>query len=194
MKKVLSLFISLLLVFLFGSSVFAADSSSSLSWEEVGPTLEDVFGDMAHFVRLDEVEAKIWLPDYLAPVELTAEDQENNAVACYMSEDETEMLYITYVDVNNLSLEAFQRQLAQNNITSEIMEVNGIPALIYMLPEDNVTMVTYSTADGYFLQLMHYPIYDDFFTMILSSLQPDVVVADAAPIEPVNPVSGLIHK
>ena len=149
---------------------------------------------MAHFVRLDEVDAKIWLPDYLAPVELTAVDQENNAVACYMSEDETEMLYITYVNVNNLSLEVFQQQLAQNDITSQIIDVNGIPALIYMLPEDNVTMVTYSTADGYFLQLMHYPYYDDFFTMILSSLQPDVVEKDTVPVEPVNPVSGLIHK
>ncbi len=192
MKKVLALFISLLFLFLFGSSVFAADAS--LSWEETGPTLEDVFGDTAHFVRLNEVDAKIWLPDYLAPVELTPEDLENNAVSCYLSEDETEMLYITYVDVNNLSLEAFQRQLAQNDITSQIIDVNGIPALIYMLPEDNVTMVTYSTVDGYFLQLMHYPYYDDFFTMILSSLQPDVIEEDAVPVEPVNPVSGLIHK
>ena len=194
MKKVFAFVCSFLFLLSIASVSYAEGEPSDLSWEALGEIAESVFGEEAHFVRLDEVDAKIWIPDYLEPATLSDDDVANNAIACFMPADESEMIYISYFDVNGLSLEAYQKQLATAGYTSNIIQVNDIPALLYAMPENNSIIAVYSTADGYFLQLIFYPA-DNFFTLVLSSVQPDIEPEEeAVAVEPMNPVSGLIQK
>ena len=194
MKKVFALVCSFLLLLSLASVCYAEGETSDMSWEELGAIAESVFGEDAHFVRLDEVDAKIWIPDYLERTSLSEEDISNNAIACFMPADETEMVYISYFDVNGLSLEAYQKQLATAGYSSNIIQINEIPALLYAMPENDSIIAVYSTADGYFLQLIFYPA-DNFFTLVLSSVQPDIEPEEeTVPVVPVNPVSSLIHK
>ena len=148
------------------------------------------------------MEYKLWLKlsgaeatsiSFLA-LKLTEDDFDNDAIACFMSADESEMIYISYSDVNGITLEAFQKQLSQNNISSKIINVNGIPALLYSAPDSNAMVAVYSTANGYFLQLIFFPYSNDFISVILSSVQPDVQDSEPEPVVPVNPISGLISK
>ena len=193
MKKLLSLLCSFLLVFLLFSSASAEENS--MSWEDFSVIVDSVFGENAHFIRLDEVDAKIWIPDYLESITLSEEDVANGSIAMFMPEDESEMVYISYFDVNYLSLEAFQTQLSLSGISANIVDVNGIPALLYYSAESDSIIADYATVDGYFLQLILYPASDDFLTIILSSVQPDVKeTEEAVYVDPVNPVSGLIYK
>ena len=194
MKKVFAFVCSFLFLLSIASVSYAEGEPSDLYWEALGEIAESVFGEEAHFVRLDEVDAKIWIPDYLEPATLSDDDVANNAIACFMPADESEMIYISYFDVNGLSLEAYQKQLATAGYTSNIIQVNDIPALLYAMPENNSIIAVYSTADGYFLQLIFYPA-DNFFTLVLSSVQPDIEPEEeAVAVEPMNPVSGLIQK
>ena len=191
MKKIFSVLLALII--LFSLSCIANAEEGDLFWEQVGPIVEDSFGENAHFVRLEEVDAKIWIPDYLEPVALSEEDLAGGAVASFMAKDESEMIYIVYTDVSGITLDAFQQQLTQNSISSKIINVNGIPVLLYY--DSGTITAIYSTADGYFLQLIFYPASDEFLTISLASVQPDVEeTGEAASVEPVNPVSGLIYK
>lgn len=197
MKKELCLLLSIVLLLSLSVPAFAVEDD--YSWDFYGPIAEESFEDSAHFVRLEEVDAKIWIPDYLMATELTEEDLANDAIACFMSPDESEMVYITYSNFDGLSLEAFQRSLSNGGISAEIKMINGIPALLYYAAESDTFVVTYATVDGFFLQLLFFPLSGELssilFTLILSSIQPDVEeVEEIVPVVPVNPVSGLISK
>lgn len=193
MKKILSIFFSLILLLSLPYYCAFAEEDT-LSWAYYGPVMEEVFGEDARFVRIEEVDAKIWLPNFLETVALTEDDLANDAIACFMANDSSEMLYITYSDAGGISLESFQQELQKNNISSDLIRINGIPALTYFNTDSASLIVIYSTADGYFFQLICYPFSDDFFNFILSSIQPDEGVFGAEPIVPVNPVSQLISK
>ncbi len=196
MKKTLSFLLLVVYLISLSSVAFAEDD---LSWEFYGPIAKDTFGDTAHFYTLDEVQATIWIPDYLKPTHLTEEDLASGAIACFMPADESSMVYITYYDAKDLSLESFQRALSNSGIEADIQIINGIPALVYVDVDSDTFVVTYLTAEGYFLQLMFYPLVDEIsftlFTMIISSIQPVVIEdVESVPVVPVNPVSGLISK
>lgn len=197
MKKALSLLFLILFLFTLSSAAFAEDD---LSWDFYGPIAQETFGDTAHLVTLHEVNATIWVPDFLKSMPLTEEDLSAGAIASYMPEDESQLVYITYSDVEGLSLESFQRSLSNNGIQAEIQTINGIPVLAYYDGNSDTFVVTYATAEGYFLQVMCFPFSDELssvlFAMMLSSIQPVVeeVEEDAPVVVPQNPVSGLISK
>ena len=197
MKKALSLLLLILFLFTLSSAAFAEDD---LSWDFYGPIAQETFGDTAHLVTLHEVNATIWVPDFLKSVPLTEEDLSAGAIASYMPEDESEMVYIAYYDAEGLSLDGFQRSLSNSGVKAEIQTINGIPALVYYDGNNDTFVVTYATAEGYFLQIMCFPFSDELssvlFAMMLSSVQPIVeeVEENAPVVVPQNPVSGLISK
>ena len=196
MKKIISIFLVLFITISLSSVAFAEDD---LSWDFYGPIAEETFGNTAHFVTINEVQATIWIPDYLVSTPLSEEDLAAGALACYMPVDESSMIYISYYDAEGLTLENFQNALSNSGIQADIQIINGIPALVYYDGQNDTFVVTYTTQDGYFLQLMCYPLSDELssilFTMVLSSVQPIVEEEeDVVPVVPVNPVSGLISK
>ena len=198
MKKALSQLLIIIFILSLSSVAFAEDA---LSWDFYGPIAEETFGDTAHFVTLDEVEAMIWIPDFLLPVQLTEEDISSGAIASYMPEDESELVYFSYFDAEGITLEAFQRSLTSNGVHAEIQTINGIPALVYYDGNSDTFVTTFATAEGYFLQILCFPFSDELssvlFAMMLSSIQPVVEEKEEdsdSPVVSVNPVSRLISK
>ena len=198
MKKLLSLLLSFLLLLSLSSAVFA-EEESNLSWEGFGSVAGDVLGEDAHFVPIPEVNAKIWIPDYLEPVFLTDEDRANDVIAEFRSFDETQLVRITYFDAPGFTLGDYKQVLEDNGIQGVLIEVNGIPVLFYFDAESDMMIANYITTDNFLLQIFFYPYSDEtsFFLheVILSSIQPDTgedVSKEA--VVPVNPVSGLISK
>ncbi len=198
MKKVLSLLLSLLLVASL-SSASLAEEENVLTWEDFGSVAGEVFGEDAHFVSIPEVNAKIWIPDYMPAVELTDEDRANDIIIEFLSVDETQMVLVTYSPANALTLESFKTALEQKEYHPDLVEINGIPVLQYYAPEGDSLIANYITAENNLLQIIFFPFSDELssflYTVILSSIQPDPgedVAAEA--VAPVNPVSHLISK
>ncbi len=199
MKKFLSLMLSFLLLLSLSSAAFA-EEEASLTWEDFGSVAGEVFGEDAHFISIPEVNAKIWIPDYLEPVNLTEEDRASNTIAEFLSSDETEMVLIAYSDAAGLTLEAFKKALEEHDINADLVEINGIPVLHYYAAEGDSLIANYITTENNLLQFIFYPFSDDLssflYTVILSSIQPDTGedVAEDEAVVPVNPVSHLISK
>ena len=200
MKKLLSFLFTVALLISLSSAAFA-ENNEPLSWEEFKPIAENAFGEDAHFVLLDQVNAKIWIPDYLETVPLTDDDLDNDVIACFMPKDESQLIYITYYDVDGLSIQALKTYIESKGSPAIISEVNGIPVLQYYSSESDSLIAVYETADGYFLQLTFFPLSDELssflFTIILSSIQPnfdETLKEDEDLVVPVNPVSSLIKK
>ncbi|MBP3210860.1 MAG: hypothetical protein J6M64_13295 [Oscillospiraceae bacterium] len=196
MRKLFSILIIFLLLFFSVSAIAEEPVRTGLSWEEFGPAVDVLFAGKSSFVSIDEVDAKLWLPDYLKESTLTTEDLENDAIACFLSDDGSTMLYITYMDMEGATLESFNQTLVDRGLSPYFDTINDIPALFYYIEENDVLVVTYQTADGYFLQLMFFPFSDETFslhtTFILSSIQPDIEEKETVPSE--HPVSSLISK
>ena len=192
MKRIL-IFI-LVFVFMFSSlSVASAD----WNWADVSETAQKAFS--GRFVTLEDVKAEIWVPDFLKAILLTDEDLENNCIAAFSPDDESSLVYITYLDMSGLSLEAYRRYLATTGVTANEQTINGIPALVHYNANGDMLVVTFETDEGYFLQAMFYPFSDEDFSVLsvvmARSIQPIMdSPEDAAPVVPTNPVSGLITK
>ena len=198
MKKALSLFLSLALL-LSGAAFASAEETSSITWEEYGSVAGEVFGEDARFVSIPEVNAKVWIPNYLEPVTLTDEDRANDIIANYLASDESEMVMISYSPAAGLTLEAFKKALEDSGVHPDLVEINGIPVLQYYSGEGDSLIANYITTDNYLLQFIFYPFSNELssflFTVILSSVQPDTgESASEEASTPVNPVSGLISK
>lgn len=197
MKKILALFLSLALMIFSVSVAFAEDLS--LNWENFNSIADNVFGEDAHFVNIPEVDAEIWVPDYLSPVTLTDSDRENNTIASFLSADETEMVFISYFSAVGLTLESYKQALEEKGLQADIGVINDIPVLHYYDPNSAALVVNYLTRDQYILQVLFFPFFDEVsssvFTIMLSSIRPTQKDAEQmTSFSPVNPVSGLISK
>ena len=197
MKKVLSLFLSLALMIFPFSFAFAEDLS--LNWENFNSIANNVFGEDAHFVYIPEVDAEIWVPDYLSSVTLTDSDRENNTIASFLSADESEMVFISYFSAVGLTLESYKKALEEKGLQAEIGVINDIPVLHYYDPNSAALVVNYLTRDSYIMQVLFFPFYDEVsssvFTIMLSSIRPTQEDSEQiTSFSPVNPVRGLISK
>ncbi len=198
MKKSFSYILAFLLLFSITSSV-RAEESGELKWEDYCSIAEDAFEESAHFISFEEVETKIWIPDYMLSSPLTEEDLSSGALAFFIPEDESSLIYISYTNMEGYTLDAFQKHLTNSGIVAENIIINGIPALYYYSVEDDMLVATYETAKGYFFQLMFYPFSDDFFsllsTIVLSSVQPELQDQETHEATvPINPISRQITK
>ena len=67
---------------------------------------------ISKFKTFEEISIAIWLPDGINPVELTEEDVENGYIGYFMSEDESAVVAVMYVDVDGMSLEEYAEYLS----------------------------------------------------------------------------------
>jgi hypothetical protein len=199
MKKWIAILLSLAVLVSLPSAAAAEEGNESeLRWEDYGPAVEEAFGDEAHFVVIDEVDTKVWIPDSLSRQTLEKEDLEAKAVACFSTADEEFVVYMTYMDVKNMPMEVFQKLLkSEDGTESETAVINDIPCLLFYDKGGDVMVANYFTADGYIFQIMFSPMEDDTFAslamIILSSVQPNVAEVEAKKT-PVNPVGDLVIK
>lgn len=167
MKKLFALLLTLCLL---GSVAFATE----LTWSAVEETASQIEGE---FHDIAEVNAKIWMPAVLQPVEMNEEDEEDGIVAYFTTEDQEAAVSIAYVNFDGTSLEEYAELLKEDEDVSEIEmgAVNGIPALSYSLGERDTGVLAFATEQGYILEVACAPMSDEGFAataaIILSSIQ-----------------------
>ena len=172
MKKILCALLMLCLLV----PAALAEEAAVLNWETVVPVLEagNVTGQ---FYTFDEIAIKIWLPDGMAPVELTEEDKANGYIGYFMPEDQSAQMAVMYVDTNGASLEEYAQYLAGESDVTEVEAgtVNGLPCVSYKLPKQDSVCVTFATEAGYMLEVTCAPLSVEnaelVWTAVIASIQ-----------------------
>ena len=165
MKKLVVLILALCMLC---SAAFAAD----LNWSDVEEAASQIAGE---FKTFDEISVKIWIPDTLQAVELSDDDRENGYIGYFA--DENSAVAVQYVDMNGMSLEEYEAALKDDADVSELEfgTVNGLPALSYMLKENDTACIAFTTEMGYILEVACAPMSDEGFAgvvaLVISSIQ-----------------------
>ena len=171
MKKLLAIVLALVLALCAVPAL-----ASELNWADFEPASANI---PARFVTIDQVGLKMWVPDALYPVELSEEFDEAFIIAYYLTEDGTCGFYVQYKDVNGASLEEYAASLeavGAKEVAS--MLVNGMPALSFDLPEDDVTGLAFATQQGYILQFTFFPLSDTDFAVTAGVMAASIDTAD----------------
>ena len=173
MKKLLAFMLALCLLM----TVALAEAAPALNWSDIEPALE-AGGVAGQFYTFDEIAVKIWLPEGLDPVELSDEDKANGYIGYFALEDNSAAVSIVYVDVNDMSLDDYAAYLSSEADVTEVEAgtVNGLPCVSYMLPQQDVTCVTFTTEAGYALEVTCGPTSEEnaelVWGAVIASIQP----------------------
>ncbi len=199
MKKILSLLLSLLLLFSFSAFAFAEEDVTSYNWATTAARSLEVFPGHNRIYTIEEVDALIWLPDIFLPVNPSEEDFENGCIGMFVVEDSDAFVLLSYSDLSGITLDALSSYYTQNGRDARIVTVNGIPALLVRDAENNNLSLSYQTRDGLLFQVVLSPALDDnyasLYEMVIASIQPTLEEDTDEPAPaPQNPVSSLISK
>lgn len=105
----------------------------------------------------------------LNAVELTDEDKESGYIAYFMPEDESAALAVMYVDANGMTLEEYKALLPDAGATEiEDVIVNGMPAITYVLEENDTVCISFATEAGYIFEVSGAPKSDEGFSAVLA--------------------------
>lgn len=179
-KRYLALLLTGVLTFGAASSVFAEEAqtealteaetavqTNEISWETIAPAVEDA-GWEGDFITFDEIAVKMFLPSVLKPTELTEEDKEQGYIGYYMTEDETAVVSVMYVNTEGMDLDGYQEYLKGENDVTDIETgiINEIPVLTYSMPENDTACVSIATQAGYILEFAFSPVSDEGFASV----------------------------
>ena len=162
MKKLVVLILALCLL-------CSVASAADLNWADAEEAASQIAGE---FKTFDEISVKIWIPDVLKAV-----DAGENRIGYFMTEDESAAISVQYVDMNGMSLEEYEAALKDDADVSELEfgTVNGLPALSYMLKENDTACIAFTTEMGYILEVACAPMSDEGFAglvaLVISSIQ-----------------------
>ena len=113
MKKVISFFLSVLLILSLSVVSFADWDSGEYDWASAEAKIKESFGDF-NIYSIPEVTASLWLPGSFLPAERTAEEIENDCIASYMTGPEDAFATFYYMDSDGVSLDALYNTQLQN--------------------------------------------------------------------------------
>ena len=117
MKKVFAVALASCMI-LSSATVFAADSTAestadsaaataeagtlNLKWEDVinQEGIEEVLG-VGDFVTLGDLAVAMWVPQAMAPVELTQDDIDNGFIGYYATDDQSAVASVVYVNAGS---------------------------------------------------------------------------------------------
>lgn len=153
MKKLFALMLALCLM--LGASAMADD----LVWEgDVEAAATSQFE--GEFVTFDEIAVKIWMPAEFQAAELSDDDKANGYIG-YFAKGEEAAFGVMYVNVEGMSIEEYQAELANNQDVTEIEPgtVNGLPCLSYKYNGNGV--LAFATQMGYILEISYAPVEGD---------------------------------
>lgn len=178
MKKLIALFVALVLCLGMTTAAFAEDIPTvSISWEEVEPTVIEN-GWEGEFVTLDDIGLKVWLPTALEEIELTDEDLEDGFIAYFMSEDETLSIGVT-VHEAGATFDDYIAYLQEIEVLAlQIVNVNGADFISYTFTNDNdvdCNVVSLINDDGDILEFAFTagdPEFEVMSAFIVASIQP----------------------
>ena len=199
-KKVLAVMLASCMI--FGAVGVMADDSAAESvdstaeaeggviefnWEDV--TSQEGAEDMiaaGEFKTFDEIACQMWVPNVMAPVELTDEDIENGYIGYFSTAEEDGIASVMYVDAGGMDIETYKAELAADEEVTGLTDVviNGIQGIGYDLEDKDTTCVSFPTESGYILEFSFAPASDENFAAVvmcmIASIQPEEVAEDSA--------------
>ena len=204
MKKIVSLFLVLIMVLSVSVVSFAEETITDYNWDQVSSLVQEFFGGTINLALIDEVEATFWIPGTFYIAELSEEDISNNCIGYLLTEDGSAFILIYYMDMPVASLDALLSYNRGQGLNSRMINVNGIPAVRLEDPANDSLSVSFQTQENKLFQMYFYPATNDYysavFDMVIASIFPDEVnipgqeASEPEPPAPVNPVSSLISK
>lgn len=173
MKKLIAL--ALTLIMLLSAATAFAEEIPEINWADVEASIAESNID-GEFYTLDAVDSKFWIPSVMLECELTEEDLADGYIAYFVTEDETAVVSVVYVDVEGMSLDEYAELLVEAGATDiENVIINGCSALSYNLTEENTGCIAIATEAGFILEFAFSPIDDEGFlaisSIIISSIQ-----------------------
>lgn len=196
MKKLVSIILSFILILSIPVLSFSDWDTGEYNWATAEDIVKESFSDF-NVYSIPEVNASFWLPGSFLPVQLTAEDIENDCVASYLTGSEDAFVMLYYTDLNGLSLDPLYNALLQNGNEVKKVTVNGVSAIVQRDFQSGFLFVYFQTAENKIFEVAFFPVYaEPLYDLIISSIQSttEEKVEEEAVVVPVNPVSGLIHK
>ncbi len=196
MKKLIAFMLVLCILCSIPVSAMAAKQKTAAAGEEVKEYLwsdvkdaikeADVSG---RFVTFDEIALTFWLPDEFTDM-LEEGDKEDGFIGYYGTEND-EYVVVTYDESDWDDLEELAKDMIAEEIDGvEIVTLNGLSAVEYLLPdEDNDEAVYWCLAlltdAGNIVTITIYPVTSEEDTqtlafLILSSIQPEDALEAAA--------------
>lgn len=166
MKKLVSLV--LVAVMMMCAVPAFATETTVVNWADLQEQGAETIA-RGEFVVFDEIAVKMWVPAGLNAVELTDEDKESGYIAYFMPEDESAALAVMYVDANGMTLEEYKALLPDTGATEiEDVIVNGMPAITYVLEENDTVCISFATEAGYIFEVSGAPKSDEGFSAVLA--------------------------
>ncbi len=200
MKKILSLLLSLFLLFSLSAVAFADGEVVEYNWDDVSGNSFWTFQGHNTFWLIEEVNAMMWLPDFFIPFDVSGGELGSDCIGFFAEEDSEAYVLVAYSDLSGITLDSLFSIYSQNGQNVEKVSVNGIPAILERNMENDTLSLTFQTVDNMFLQIVASPASDDNYAMVyntvFASVQPKIDdEPDAAEtVAPAHPVSSLISK
>ena len=168
MKKIVSVLLAIAMVMACAVSAFATEGVNEIVWADLEAQAAETVAK-GEFVTFDEIAIKMWMPNVLSAVELTDDDREQGYIGYFMSEDETAVVSVMYVDVDGMTLDEYKELLPDAGAT-EIED--GI-----VMEENDTACAAFTTEAGYIFEVAGAPQSDEGFASILmlivASIQPE---------------------
>lgn len=154
MKKWFALLLALCL--LLGCAALG-EEAQVVRWSDVEAVLGDL-GLTGSFVTFDAVDVKLWVPDGLTAMELTQEILDAGYIGYFLGEDAH--LAVVYIDAEGISVEEYAEMLAESGSCEQIamLNVNGLLAVRYQMPENDSLNIAFATEAGYLLEVTMSPL------------------------------------
>ena len=199
MKKVISLFLSIALIFTLSAFAFADEELLNYRWRDVEEIVQASFGSDGNIWPIDEVNATMWLPGNFVPADPSAEGFGDDCIGLFVSSEGAGYVLISYTAADKVDLDNYYNFSLEQGVDSFKILINDIPA-VEQDKEDSF-IVTFLTQEEKLLQFLFSPVSNPVYGLVMCSIKSTVeeepVTEETEVIEPVapkNPVSSLISK
>lgn len=160
------------------AAAFAEEEVQEINWTEEMEQAVAQAGIEGEFAVIDKAALQMFIPAAMRDAELSEEEKAEGLIACYVTEDDSAIVTVRYLDGEGVTLEDYSSALEEMEDVSDldVVIVNGIPYLDYVLKKDDCGCLATVTESGYILEFVFYPMSDEGFASVagimLSSIQP----------------------
>ena len=169
LKRIFALMISLLLL-LAGAAAAEPETEATTEESESPFTVvrwEDYQDEI--FTSIDQVNLKMWMPDFFEEVELSQEDKDQGIIACYTNDPETlEYCAVVTLKITELKdIADYTEYVVGTGVTEcELDLINDIPSLIYKIPGKDALYVAMMGSEGALLEFTFSPASDEDYAKV----------------------------
>ncbi len=160
MKKLLAILLTLAVMCSFGVSALAADTEvTTLTWEAVAKDAAEIDKDGA-FQQIGTYA--IWLPSIYMAADLTEERIEQGYLANLVTKDLSSAVMV-FADTTDgwSTLDDLAKEYNEAGMEAEVINVNGLPALLYTNTESDTINVAFLEGEDTTLNFSFYPYSDE---------------------------------